>query len=86
MPIGREARFIEIITIAKLPESYADFHFEGDSFNGPLLDERPADGFGLSPKLPGLGARVGRSKSAQSGNPAGCRAGTLLQPEGEILL
>ena len=86
MPIGREARFIEIITITKLPESYADLHFDGDSFNRPPLYERPGDGFGLSPKLPGVGRRVGRSKNAQSGNLAGRRAGTLLQPEGEILL
>jgi hypothetical protein len=66
--------FIEIIMIAKLPESYADFHFDGDSFNGPLLDERPADGFGLSPKLPGLGAGVGRPVG-QSRRPSG-RDGT----------
>jgi hypothetical protein len=36
MPIGREAPFIEIITIIKLPESYANFH----STASPSTDHR----------------------------------------------
>jgi hypothetical protein len=55
MSIGREARFIEIITITKLPVSYADFH----STATPSTDHRwtrEPQMAGPSPKRPGLGA------------------------------
>jgi hypothetical protein len=86
MPIGREARFIEIITITKFAIITCSLPFDDGSFNGSPPDERPQMTVDFRQKFPGLGAGSVVRKTPGRAIPAGRRAGTLLQPEGEILL